>query len=262
MTMWCTYCDRSHAVQSMVACSEPPIQTGLYRLGRGLLFCKSFRFPMIAASVAGPTNCLGSTIDDTSRIARGCTYMTDKKGNVLRTATRLFARNGYHAVGVDRIIDESGVAKMTFYKYFPSKKDLIVAVLNERAADASASLETFVQRKRSPQAKLKAVFDWHTEWFNSNDFTGCMFIAATAEYHDTDAEVLRSATSQKQSLIQFICGIACALMTPNAAERFAHRCVMLLDGAIISALAQQRYSAADEAWTVARCLLDAEQRRT
>ena len=51
---------------------------------------------------------------------------------VLETAYRLFSRHGTRAVGVDRIIAESGVAKMTLYRNFASKDELILAFLERR----------------------------------------------------------------------------------------------------------------------------------
>ena len=51
--------------------------------------------------------------------------MSDKEEAVLVAATRLFSEFGFHSVVVDTIVAESNVAKMTFYKYFPSKDDLI-----------------------------------------------------------------------------------------------------------------------------------------
>ena len=57
--------------------------------------------------------------------------MKEKRQILIDTATRLFSQDGYHAVGIDRILAEAGVAKMTLYKYFPSKKELVVEVLGE-----------------------------------------------------------------------------------------------------------------------------------
>ena len=48
---------------------------------------------------------------------------------ILKTASDLFYRFSIHTVGIDRIIAESGVAKMTFYKHFPSKDELVVAYI-------------------------------------------------------------------------------------------------------------------------------------
>ena len=55
-----------------------------------------------------------------------------KKEDIINTALNLFNSHSYNSIGVDRIISESGVAKMTFYKYFPSKAKLIEECLVTR----------------------------------------------------------------------------------------------------------------------------------
>src|SRR5262245_2695423 len=57
---------------------------------------------------------------------------SEARQRILETADRLFYQEGVRAVGVDRIIAEAGVAKMSLYKHFPSKDDLILAVLKHR----------------------------------------------------------------------------------------------------------------------------------
>lgn len=63
-----------------------------------------------------------------------------KKEDIITTALRLFNSHSYNSVGVDRIISESNVAKMTFYKYFPSKEKLIQECLIQRNQNLQASL--------------------------------------------------------------------------------------------------------------------------
>lgn len=62
------------------------------------------------------------------------------RDRILAAASRLFYHEGYRAVGIDRIIADSGVAKATFYHHFPSKDDLIVACLAAGEAVAAAHL--------------------------------------------------------------------------------------------------------------------------
>jgi len=56
----------------------------------------------------------------------------NKRDQLIEKAQELFYREGYHATGIDRILAESGVAKMTLYKHFKSKEELILAVLETR----------------------------------------------------------------------------------------------------------------------------------
>ncbi|ASW03743.1 MULTISPECIES: TetR/AcrR family transcriptional regulator [Burkholderiaceae] len=186
--------------------------------------------------------------------------MAHKREDILAAATRLFASDGYHAVGVDRIIAESGVAKMTFYKHFPSKNKLIVAVLDARSAAALSSLRSFVGGRSTPMKRLQAVFDWHSRWFGSADFTGCMFIAATAEFHNSQPEVSRCSSEHKRLLTGFISEILSDLVEHRSVDRLARQTVMLLDGAVTAALLHDRSAAAKEAWVAMQALVTAAAR--
>ena len=57
-----------------------------------------------------------------------------KRDQLIDTALELFNRDGYRATGIDKILAESGVAKMTLYNHFGSKDELIVAALERRDA--------------------------------------------------------------------------------------------------------------------------------
>ncbi|WP_267555739.1 TetR/AcrR family transcriptional regulator, partial [Rhizobium rhizogenes] len=61
--------------------------------------------------------------------------MSSKKEQLIKVATDLFSRHGFHPVGVDRILAEAGVARMTLYNHFPGKDDLTSAVLDRRYQD-------------------------------------------------------------------------------------------------------------------------------
>ena len=100
-----------------------------------------------------------------------------KKDDIITTALRLFNSYSYNSIGVDRIISESGVAKMTFYKYFPSKEKLIEECLLLRNSLLQNSLTAAISKEDeiNPLARIKAIFLWYSDWFNSEDFNGCMF---------------------------------------------------------------------------------------
>jgi AcrR family transcriptional regulator len=97
---------------------------------------------------------------------------------VLATAYQLFSRHGTRAVGVDRIIAESGVAKMTLYRNFASKDELILAFLERREERwTRAWLQDTVERRAAtPAQRLLTIFDVFGEWFARDDFEGCSFI--------------------------------------------------------------------------------------
>src|ERR1700742_2260106 len=114
----------------------------------------------------------------------GAAQGANKRQMLIDKATELFSQEGYHAVGIDRIISESGVAKMTLYNHFPSKSALVVEVLRQSEASAADSLRAFVDRYTQPLDRLKGVFEWHEAWFSEKTFYGCMFINAASEFPD------------------------------------------------------------------------------
>ncbi len=84
------------------------------------------------------------------------------KEKIFQTASRLFYQNGYRAVGVDTIAAESGIGKMTLYRHFPSKDDLIVAYLKDSDEFFWASFEQITKDAATPREKLLAFFEVFT----------------------------------------------------------------------------------------------------
>ena len=185
--------------------------------------------------------------------------MEDKRKAVLDTATDLFSENGYHAVGVDRIIAESGVAKMTLYRHFPSKNILVVEVLKERTRVYHDSLSEFVADIDDPEEQLKAVFRWHDNFFRSPSFTGCMFAHAASEFNDKSNEIHQVSVAQKHQLTAFVRDILKQLLSTRKATELARVFIMLLDGATLMAQICGRKTAAMEAWDAAKKLLAVAQ---
>ncbi|NER60509.1 helix-turn-helix transcriptional regulator [Pseudomonas sp. MAFF212428] len=72
-----------------------------------------------------------------------------KRDEILITALKLFSHHGYAGVGIDRIIAESGVAKMTLYKQFGTKEGLIEATLQLRDELFMADLSNYVGQHAS-----------------------------------------------------------------------------------------------------------------
>ncbi|MBH0239042.1 TetR/AcrR family transcriptional regulator [Methylobrevis albus] len=187
--------------------------------------------------------------------------MPTKRDQVVDTAYALFTRDGFHATGVDRIIAEAGVAKMTMYRHFPSKEALIVAVLGVRAARFAARLDAIIAAPGDPSAKIAAIFDWHAGWFRRPDFHGCLFARALAEFGDPGHPVFVAATAQKldhQRAMQRILG---EIMPDDRAEATARQLLMLIEGATVLAQAGQGEAAIRGAAAVAALLVGAASAR-
>src|SRR5215471_203252 len=95
---------------------------------------------------------------------------------ILETADRLFYREGVRAVGIDRIIAEAEVAKMSLYKHFPSKGDLILAVLKYREEGVLQFFHSAMERHgKKAKNPLRAFFAALKDFFESTGFRGCPF---------------------------------------------------------------------------------------
>ncbi|MGT2433728.1 TetR/AcrR family transcriptional regulator [Cupriavidus basilensis] len=100
---------------------------------------------------------------------------------ILDTAARLFYQDGLRATGIDKIIAESGVAKMSLYRHFASKNELISAFLDRRHDNWMAWFEQDVEARFAATPGLEVIADALADWFTDGEFRGCAFINAVAE---------------------------------------------------------------------------------
>jgi AcrR family transcriptional regulator len=155
---------------------------------------------------------------------------------VLRAAYDLFCRHGVQAVGVDRIVAEAGVAKMTLYKHFRSKEELIVATLELRGELWTRGWlgRSLAEHPGPPGATLLAIFDNLDEWVRSDDFDGCLFNNSLLETHDADSPVRAGALEQRTNVRELIRELADAAGAP-APETLARDFQLLMTGTIVAA---------------------------
>ena len=153
----------------------------------------------------------------------------DARDRILETAAKLFARDGYRAVGVDRIVAESGVAKMTLYRHFPSKDDLIAAYLHERADWRFRWLERITEGA-DPRTALETIMDEVGELATSPEFQGCAFLASAAEFPELDHPGHFLAQHHKTRIIEFLESLAAAAGVPDP-RGLAEDLLLVMDGA-------------------------------
>lgn len=178
-----------------------------------------------------------------------------KRDHLIATAQRLFYRDGYRIVGIDTLLAEAGVAKMTLYNHFPSKEALIVAVIEKIDREARASLAAALAAAgRSPSKRLLEVFHWLEAWFGSDDFKGCAFIRALSEYPEPDHPVHRAAWQHKQAVNTLLAQLAAEAGAAKPAE-LAADLSLLIDGAIVAAHATRSVAPAATARASAAILL-------
>ncbi len=160
---------------------------------------------------------------------------TPKRDLLLDTAAALFYRDGYHAVGIDKILAEAGLAKMTLYHHFASKDELIVAVLERRGRGIGAEISAAIEAAgSSPRKRLLALFEWHEGWFDRRDFNGCAFIRAIGEYPAAKSPIHQAVVKQKQAARDRLEAMLAAMEVPDP-NAMAIQIHLLLEGAIVSA---------------------------
>ena len=163
---------------------------------------------------------------------------TSGRERILETAYELFSRHGTKAVGVDRIIAESGAAKMTLYRNFASKDELILAFLQRRdELWTRAWLQAEAQRRGvTPAQRLLAIFDTFEGWFARDDFEGCAFINVMLELDDRESRVRVACVEHLVAIRGFVRGLAVDAGVAEAdADHVAAQWHILMKGSIVSA---------------------------
>jgi AcrR family transcriptional regulator len=158
----------------------------------------------------------------------------DARDRILEAAACLFYQDGIHAIGVDTIIAESGVAKMTLYRHFPSKDDLIAAYLERSNERFWAWLEAEMAEAPDPRGKLLRAFGALGRQATSPGCRGCGFQGAAAEFPDPAHPAHRVAVAHKRQVLERFTALGrqAKLRTP---ERLAEQLLLLMDGAWVAA---------------------------
>ena len=175
---------------------------------------------------------------------------------ILQTASGLFYARGLRAVGVDLLIAESGVAKATFYKHFPTKEHLVLAYLDRVDELWTRQLhEAATAAGDAPAEQLVGAFDALTTACRRDGYRGCGFLNAAAEA-EPGSPVHRRVVAHKQAILAWLVDLA---RRAGAAEpdRLARSLTLLLDGGLATGALDGDPDAAREAAATARLLVDA-----
>lgn len=188
--------------------------------------------------------------------ARG-TKRGSARGWLVDAALRLFERHSFHGVGIDRILAEAGVAKMTLYHHFPSKDALIAAVLERRDVAFRDGLAVRVAAAAAaPRERLLAMFDALDGWIRDPGFHGSLFDKAASEFRDKDHPARKLVLAHKSWLFGEVRG-AVAEAGAGDPVRLAAEIFLLMEGAVTAATATGDRSAARRARAAAETLIDA-----
>jgi len=161
---------------------------------------------------------------------------SDARERLLTAAYELFARHGVQAVGVDAIIERSGVARQTMYRHFGSKQELVLAFLARREELWTYGWLAAEVRERTddPRMRLLAIFDVFDEWFRSPGFDGCSFINVMLEHPAEDHPLHRAAAEYLARIRDFLTELAADAGIADP-EPFARQWHILMKGSIVAA---------------------------
>jgi len=183
---------------------------------------------------------------------------TTAKAKLFQTAARLFYQHGYRAIGVDTIAAEAGIGKMTLYRHFPSKDELIVAFLRHKDHEFWEYFEQSTKDAPTARAKLLAFFEALRWYVVSPACYGCPFINVTSEYPEVEYVGHQVALEHKQSVRVRFTQLA-REAGARQPEALANALLLLMDGAYMAA---RMYGAspsnpADSVVEAARQVIDA-----
>jgi AcrR family transcriptional regulator len=153
---------------------------------------------------------------------------------ILDTASRLFYERGVRAVGVDLVVLEAAVAKMSLYRYFPTKDDLIVAFLEREDVEFWAQWDNAARQFRdNPTGELHAHMRWIGERLARSNYRGCPQINVAAEFAEQDHPARQVSRRHMQALRGRLLDIAMRLAVPRP-KQLAAQLAVLVNGAFVS----------------------------
>lgn len=161
---------------------------------------------------------------------------SEVRERILDTASRLFYQEGFRAVGIDRVVAESGVAKMSLYHHFGSKDDLVVEHLKRRQDLWTQWFhEAMEQRLEDGRGHVAAFFDALAEWINLQNQRGCPFINATLELVDYNHPA-RRVVDQHRAFVREFLSQQLEADGVRPTETLLSQLNLLIDGAIIGSV--------------------------
>jgi AcrR family transcriptional regulator len=180
---------------------------------------------------------------------------TGARTRILDAAYDLFSRRGIRGVGIDAVIAQSGVSRMTLYRHFRSKQELVLAYLQCREEQwTRAWLQAEVQQRAAgPQERLLAIFDVFDGWFHQAGFEGCSFINVMLETADDHDNVYEASIAYLAGIRDFLQELARGSGVADP-DDFARKWHILMKGSIVAA-GEGDMEAAKRAQQIGRLLL-------
>ncbi|MGY1651271.1 TetR/AcrR family transcriptional regulator [Geodermatophilus sp. SYSU D01119] len=157
----------------------------------------------------------------------------EREAIVLDTAERLFAARSSRSVGMDELVRETGLGKMTVYRLFKSKDELVGAYLARKAATVLGHIDELLYLAPDPRSALLAVVDSVQADVTRAGFRGCPFTNVSSEYDDPQHPARSAAADYKFELHARLERLAEAV-APGVGEDLAAQVHLIIDGMYLS----------------------------
>jgi AcrR family transcriptional regulator len=157
------------------------------------------------------------------------------RDRILAAAGELFYRNGIRAVGVDAIAEAAGTNKMTLYRHFTSKDELVAEYLRQAAKGESANWERLqAKHPGDALAQLRAWLKDMSDHVVSRDERGCPLVNAAVELPEKDHPARRVIEECKVASRARVVGL-CRAAGLGEPEQLADELNIMLEGARVTA---------------------------
>ena len=163
-------------------------------------------------------------------------HSSSGRERISQAAYELFSRDGTQTVGIDAVIAHAGAAKMTLYRNFRSKDELILDFLRRREQLWTREwLQAEAQKRgQTPQARLLAIFEVFGEWFADPEFDGCAFLTTMIEIKDPGSPVRQASVQHLANIREFLQVLAAEAGIADT-DAFARQWHILMKGSIMAA---------------------------
>lgn len=157
---------------------------------------------------------------------------SETRDRILTAANELFYAQGIRATSADRIIERVGITKVTFYRHFRTKSDLVVAYLEQQAEGEKQWMRS-VRHQGDPEGSLKTLATQIGEASCSPGFRGCAFLNAAAEFADVDDPVRTTVAAHRDWMLEEFTDLAREAGAADA-PAVGRQLMLLRDGGMVN----------------------------
>ncbi|MGG7452508.1 TetR/AcrR family transcriptional regulator [Plantibacter auratus] len=173
---------------------------------------------------------------------------------IIDAADRLYYAKGIQSVGMDELRSAAGVSLKRLYSAFPSKEDIVLAVMERRHELWTTGVSALVDDAETPRDRLLAIYDYLAGWFSDDSFRGCGFINTFGELGGVSPAVATITREHKASFQDYVAGLVADAGAPAS---LAPQLAILAEGAQTTAAITGSPEAALHARRAAETLIDA-----